>query len=131
MLIAMRLRPNRILPAAIGKEYHALHGRSGPSGGHLGDGVAPAVDLFNRENVVIGGLASYSVNIAENFRRSAIYIDKIFKGAAPGPLVIEFPTKLLLVRQSQDRHHRAAIALGPRRRGDRIARSQQQTHFVW
>jgi putative ABC transport system substrate-binding protein len=50
-----------------------------------------------RENVVIGGLASYGVNIPENFRRSAIYIDKIFKGAAPGDLPIEFPTKLLLV----------------------------------
>ncbi len=50
-----------------------------------------------RDNVAVGGLASYGVNFAENFRRSAIYIDKILKGAAPGDLPIEFPTKLLLV----------------------------------
>ena len=32
-----------------------------------------------------------------NFRRSAAFIDKIFKGAAPGELPVELPTRLSLV----------------------------------
>jgi putative tryptophan/tyrosine transport system substrate-binding protein len=50
-----------------------------------------------RGGVVAGGFASYGVNIAETYRRGVIYIDKILKGAAPGDLPIEFPTKLELV----------------------------------
>jgi putative tryptophan/tyrosine transport system substrate-binding protein len=51
----------------------------------------------SRDSVVAGGFASYGVDQSENYRRSAIYIDKILKGAVPGNLPIEFPTKLLLV----------------------------------
>jgi putative tryptophan/tyrosine transport system substrate-binding protein len=40
-----------------------------------------------------GGLASYSSNDAEQFRRAAYYVDKILKGAKPAELPVEQPTK--------------------------------------
>jgi putative ABC transport system substrate-binding protein len=51
----------------------------------------------DRKGAEAGGLVSYGVNQVEDFRRGAIYIDKILKGAAPGDLPIEFSTKLELV----------------------------------
>jgi putative tryptophan/tyrosine transport system substrate-binding protein len=56
----------------------------------------PAVYGY-REHVDDGGLVSYGVDLRECFRRGAYYVDKILKGAAPGDLPVEFPTKLELV----------------------------------
>jgi putative ABC transport system substrate-binding protein len=50
-----------------------------------------------RDHVDAGGLISYGVNLAANFRRAASYVVKILKGAKPDELPVEFPTKLELV----------------------------------
>jgi putative ABC transport system substrate-binding protein len=51
----------------------------------------------SREFVEAGGLISYGVSYPDLYYRSAALIDKIFKGAKPGDLPVEQPTKLELV----------------------------------
>jgi putative ABC transport system substrate-binding protein len=49
------------------------------------------------ESVQAGGLLSYGVNDADQWRRAAVYIDKILKGTKPADLPVEQPTKFEFV----------------------------------
>ena len=56
----------------------------------------PTVHAY-REHVEVGSLISYGIDVRQNFRRVAYYVNRILKGETPARLPIEFPTKLELV----------------------------------
>jgi len=60
------------------------------------DARLPTIFGF-REFVEAGGLMSYGPNFADQFRRAADFVDKILRGAKPGDIPVEQPTKFELV----------------------------------
>ena len=52
---------------------------------------------FLREHVEVGCLMSYAPSFTDLWRRSAVYVDKILKGAKPAEMPVEQPTKFELV----------------------------------
>jgi putative ABC transport system substrate-binding protein len=56
----------------------------------------PSVYSYH-EHVRAGGLMTYTTNYYDVFRRQGLFIDKIFKGAKPGDLPVQQPTKFDLV----------------------------------
>jgi ABC-type uncharacterized transport system substrate-binding protein len=51
----------------------------------------------HRDYVEAGGLMSYGPNLLDLFRRAGEYVDKILRGAKPGDIPVEQPTKFDLV----------------------------------
>ena len=69
--------PKRIAELAIKHRFPSMHADS------------PYVEA--------GGLMSYATNDADQFRRAAVFVDKILKGATPADLPVEQPTKFEFV----------------------------------
>jgi putative ABC transport system substrate-binding protein len=68
---------NRINTLALGARLPTMHGA--------------------RELAAAGGLMSYAANYEDLYRRGAVYIDKILRGAKPADIPVEQPTKFDLV----------------------------------
>ena len=66
----------------------------------------PAVSTSS-ELIIGGGLLSYGVDFVDLFRRAASYVDRILRGAKPGDLPVQFPTKFEMVV-----NRKTATALG-------------------
>ena len=68
----------------------------------------------------VGGLMSYGLDVNDNFRRAGIFVDKILKGAKPGDIPFEQPTRYYFVI-----NRKTANALGVKITGELLARADK------
>jgi putative ABC transport system substrate-binding protein len=68
----------------------------------------------------VGGLMSYGADINDNFRRAGIFVDKILKGAKPGDIPFEQPTRYYMVI-----NRKTANALGIKLNSELLARADK------
>lgn len=90
--VITRERPDAALVAATG---HNFAHRALIADWALRTGL-PAM-YHTKEMTEAGGLMSYGVEVRDLYRRAAIYVDRILKGARPGDMPIEQPSKFELV----------------------------------
>jgi putative ABC transport system substrate-binding protein len=81
-----------VLVVPAGSMFFALGDSMVKSGTAL---KVPVIYPFE-EWVEAGGLMSYAISLPETYRRAAAYVDRILRGAKPGDLPIEQPTRLSL-----------------------------------
>ena len=82
----------------------------------------PAVYPY-RQFAEVGGLLSYGIDMRDNFRRTATYVDRILKGEKPGELPVQAPVKFELVinlKAQGARPRCASAAPTARRRSHRV-----------
>ncbi len=91
-----RIKRERALAVVVIPDTFALSPLRGEIPGLAAKNRLPAI-YTSREVVDAGGLMSYGVSFRDLWRRAATYVDKILKGAKPGDLPVEQPTKFELV----------------------------------
>jgi putative ABC transport system substrate-binding protein len=80
----------------------------------------PAV-YYAAEWMEAGGLMSFAASITDLYRRAALYVDKILKGAKPGELPVEQPTKFeLVINLKTAKQIRLTISPSVLARADRV-----------
>ncbi|HTM08054.1 MAG TPA: ABC transporter substrate-binding protein [Verrucomicrobiae bacterium] len=70
----------------------------------------------------VGGLMDYSADYVENFRRLAVYVDKVLKGAKPGDLAIEKSTFHLAMNLKTAQQLGLSIPQAMQKRADKVIR---------
>jgi len=85
----------------------------------------PAIS-YNHNFAESGGLMSYGVDLDDQLRRAATYVDRILKGARPGDLPVQQPSVVPACHQPEDRQGARAddpaVAARAGRSGDRVSR---------